>query len=125
MAYPSFLITLTAKENNPNNVTIAFTLGTKSLDKGHDSTIMLLSDAVHLCKTGYVDTIDIGAPFSPVKDVLQQFLEKGGQIVVCSACMEHNGISKEDDLINNIKIINADEVIDYITNAKSTLQLNG
>lgn len=125
MSFPSFLITLTAKENNPNNVTIAFTLGMKSLDKGHDVAILLLSDAVHLAKKGYVDSIDIGAPFSPVKDVLQQYLEKGGKIVVCAACMEHNGISKDDDLIENIKIINADDVVDYITSAKSTLQLNG
>lgn len=125
MTYPSFLVTLTAKEDNPNNVTIAFTLGMKSLEKGHNAAVLLLSDAVHLAKKGYVDAIDIGAPFSPVKDVLQQFLDKGGKLVVCSACMEHNGVTEEDGLIDSIEIINADEVIDYITNAKSTLQLNG
>ncbi|MBA4536522.1 DsrE family protein [Bacillus aquiflavi] len=124
MSQPSFLITLTAKENNSNNVTIAFTMGVKALEKGHETAIMLLSDAVHLAKKGYADSIDIGAPFSPVKDLLTKFLEKGGQLKVCSSCMEHNGISKDDNLLENIEIITADDVIDYITNAKSTLQLN-
>lgn len=125
MTYPSFLITLTAKQNNPNNVTIAFTLGMKSLEKGHRTAIMLLSDAVHLSKEGYADPIDIGAPFSPVKEILKKYLDKGGEILICSACMKHNGISEEDNLLKTAKIINADEVIDYITNASSTLQLNG
>lgn len=125
MTFPSFLITLTAKENNPNNVTIAFTVGVKSLDKGHDVAIMLLSDAVHLAKKGYVGSIDIGAPFSPIKDLLQQYMAKGGKLLVCSACMEHNGISREDDLVEDITIINADDVVDYVTSAKSSLQLNG
>ncbi|HHY73296.1 MAG TPA: hypothetical protein GX497_08730 [Bacillus bacterium] len=124
MSFPSFLITLTAKENNPNNVTIAFTMGVKALEKGEDAAILLLSDAVHLAKKGYADAIDIGAPFKPIKELIPAFLEMGGKIKVCSACMIHNNISQEDGLLDNIEIINADDVIDYITNAKSTLQLN-
>lgn len=124
MSFPSFLITLTAKENNPNNVTIAFTMGVKALEKGHDTAVILLSDAVHLAKKGYADFIDIGAPFQPVKDILQAFIENGGKIKVCSACMEHNSISKED-VLEQAEVINADDVIDFLTQAASTLQLNG
>lgn len=123
MSYPSFLITLTAHENNPNNVTIAFTMGVKALEKGQDVAILLLSDAVHLAKKGYADTIDIGEPFMPIKDLLPTFVEKGGKIKVCSACLMHNGIDNSE-LIQEVDVINADDVVDYILEAKKTLQLN-
>src|SRR5690625_6088522 len=72
------LITLTAHERDANNVTIAFTMGVKALEKGHAPEILLLSDAVHLAEQGYADPIDIGEPFEPIKKLIEQFIENGG-----------------------------------------------
>ncbi len=124
MSYPSFLVTTTADENNQNNVTIAFTMAVKALEKGNDTAIMLLSGGVKLATEGYADKINIGEPFKPVKELFSTYLEKGGKLLVCGSCMEHNGISK-DELIKEATVINAGDVIDYITNVHSTLQLNG
>lgn len=123
MKQADLLITLTAHERDANNVTIAFTMGVKALEKGHHTEIMLLSDAVHIAEVNYADKIDIGAPFKPIKDLLMTFLEKGGKLKVCSSCMEHNNVSKEN-IIDGAAIITADDVIDGIMNAKKTLQLN-
>src|SRR5699024_3186417 len=71
------LITLAAHENDENNVTIAFTMGLKAIEKGHKVEIMLLSNGVHIAEKGYADQIDIGAPFSPIKDILPQYIENG------------------------------------------------
>ena len=68
------LITLTAHEKDANNVTIAFTMGLKAVEKGHDTVILLLSDAVSLAEKGYVDKIDIGEPFKPIKELLPAYL---------------------------------------------------
>lgn len=117
------LITLTAHENDENNVTIAFTMGIKALEKGHRTEIMLLSNAVHLAEKGYANKIDIGAPFSPVIDLLNTYLKQGGLLKVCSSCMDHNGV-KEEDLINGSAVITADYVVDALMSANRTLQLN-
>lgn len=117
------LITLTAHERDANNVTIAFTIGTKALEKGHSVEILLLSDAVHLASKGYADKINIGPPFQPIKEILPTFLELGGKVKVCSACMEHNGVKRED-IIDGIEVITADDVVNAIMNANKTLQLN-
>lgn len=117
------LITLTAHERDANNVTIAFTIGTKALEKGHSVQILLLSDAVHLASKGYADKINIGPPFSPIKEILPTFLQLGGKIKACSACMEHNGVKRED-VIDGVEVIKADDVVDMIMNANKTLQLN-
>lgn len=123
MSETDLLITLTAHENDENNVTIAFTMGVKALEKNHRTEIMLLSNAIHVAEKGYAEKIDIGAPFSPIDELLKTFLDKGGKLKVCSSCMEHNGV-KEEDLVEGAEVITADNVIDAIMEAKKSLQLN-
>lgn len=117
------LITLTKHENDANNVTIAFTMGIKSLEKGYATEILLLSDGVNLASKGYGDKIDIGEPFQPIKDLIPKFLELGGSLKVCSACMIHNNVSDED-LLDKAEVVGAEYVIDAIMESKKTLQLN-
>ncbi len=117
------LITLTAHERDSNNVTIAFTMGVKALEKGHSVDVMLLSDAVSLAQKNYADKIDIGDPFKPVSELIAVFLSNGGKLKVCSACMKHNGV-EESSLLENAIVINAGDVIDGLMESKKTLQLN-
>src|SRR5699024_1973039 len=69
------LITLAAHENDENNVTIAFTMGLKAIEKGHKVEIMLLSNGVDIAEKGYADKIYIGAPFSLIKDIILLYIE--------------------------------------------------
>ena len=117
------LITLTAHENDANNVTIAFTMGVNAAEKGHDTVILLLSNAVSLAEKGYADKIDIGEPFKPIKELLSEYLAAGGKIVVCSSCMKHNGVD-EKNLIAGAEVVTADFVVDGIMIAEKSLQLN-
>lgn len=123
MEKTDLLITLTAHENDENNVTIAFTMGGKALEKGHNVSIMLLSNAIHLAEKGYADKIDIGEPFEPIQKLLPAFLEKGGRLLVCTSCMVHNGVA-EEDIIEGAEFIKAGDVIDIIMDTEKTLQLN-
>lgn len=123
MTKTDLLITLTAHENDENNVTIAFTMGVKGLEQGHSIEILLLSNAVHLAEKGYADKIDIGEPFLPIKDLIPTFLNNGGTLKVCSSCMQHNGV-KEENLIDGAEVVTADYVIDAIMSAEKSLQLN-
>lgn len=123
MAKQELLITLTADDRDANNVTIAFTMALKALEKGHDARIMLLSNAVHIGQKGFADKIDIGAPFKPIKELLPKYMEQGGKIDVCSSCMKHNGI-EESEIIEGADIIQADDVVDSLMTADKTLQLN-
>ena len=81
----NFLISFTSHENDANNVTIAFTMGVNAAEKGHDTVILLLSNAVSLAEKGYADKIDIGEPFKPIKELLSEYLAAGGRIAVCSS----------------------------------------
>lgn len=123
MENPDLLITLTAHERDANNVTIAFTMASKALEKGYQPEIILLSDAIHIAEKGYADKIDIGAPFKPVSELLSNYLEQDGRLSVCGACMQHNGVG-EEDVVKGATVITADYVVDALMNAEKTLQLN-
>ena len=85
--------------------------------------ILLLSDGVHLASKGYGDKIDIGQPFEAIKDLIPKYLELGGKLKVCSACMVHNGV-EEDSLLDGAVVVNAEYVIDALMASKKSLQLN-
>jgi len=120
---PDFVITLAHHKSNEKHITLAFTLGLKSIEKGYKTAIILLLDGVHVGKKGYVDDVDIGEPFLPVKDMLEVYLEHGGQLLVCGSCWKHDYIPDSERLAGTT-VITADMVIDFLMNAKSTLQLN-
>lgn len=117
------LITLTQKEDNANNVTVAFTMGNMALSMGHSVSLILLSNAVHLAERGYGEKIDIGEPFRPVGELIPEFMTNGGKVMVCKACMKHNGVS-EENLMDDVEIITAEDVISIIMDSKKSLQLN-
>lgn len=121
--FPEFVITLTHAKSSEKHVTLAFTLGLKSLEKGYKTAIILLLDGVHVAQQGCVDDFDIGEPFLPVKDMLEVYLEGGGQLLVCGSCWKHDHIP-DSDRLSGAAMISADNVIDLLMNAKSTIQLN-
>ena len=120
---PEFLITLSHNKSNEKHVTLAFTLGLKAQEKGLATAIVLLLDGVHVGRTGYVDDIDIGEPFLPVKDMLEVYLNQGGQLLVCGSCWKHEKFADADRLAG-ARMVTADAVVDMLLNARTTLQLN-
>lgn len=114
--------TLFDNDSNPNKITVALTMAYKAIEKGHSASLILMVDAVHLALPNSLDGIDIGAPFQPAKNLLEAYLEKGGKVLVCKACMIHNGVD-EAKMDQRFSTISADDVVDLLMNAKGSLQL--
>ena len=110
-------------DSNPNKITLAFTMAGVALKKGHSATVILMADAVHVGLPKALDNVDIGAPFEPAGELLEAFIEKGGQVLVCGACMKHNGVA-EADIDKRFEVISGDDVVELLMNAKGSLQLN-
>ena len=97
-------------DSNPSKITLAFTMAGVALKKGHSATVILMVDAVHLAKPNALDDVNIGAPFEPAGELLEAFIEKGGQVLVCGACMKHNGL-EEADIDKRFEVISGDDVV--------------
>ena len=122
MRNTDFVVTLFEGKSNPNNLTVAVVMGLNALKQGHSATIILMVEAVELGKPGATKGIDIGAPFAEVGGQLEEFLNLGGQVCICNACMLHNGFTAED-MDSRFELINAPDVVSLLMNAKGSLQL--
>ncbi|MGL5632563.1 MAG: hypothetical protein ACRDD3_09380 [Azovibrio sp.] len=122
MQSSDFVATLFDGKSNPNKITVAFTMGLNALLKGHSATIMLMVEAVELGLPNATNGIDIGLPFEPVSVLLDKYLAAGGKVVICAACMIHNGL-KAEQMDPRYPIITAPDVIDLLMGAKGTLQI--
>lgn len=121
MSGKRFVGTLFDGHGNPDKVTVAFTMALNARLKGHDTTLILMAEAVHLGRPEAIG-IDIGAPFEPVDTLLACYRELGGRIAVCASCMQHNGLSAAD-MAPDYAIITAPQVIDLLMEADGSLQI--
>ena len=110
-------------DSNPSKITLAFTMAGVALKQGHSATVILMVDAVHLALPNALDNVDIGDPFEPAGELLEAFIEKGGQVLVCGSCMKHNGVA-ESDIDKRFAVISGDDVVKLLMSAKGSLQLN-
>lgn len=122
MKTADFVATLFDGTSDPNKITVAFTMALNALNKGHSAIVLLMVEAVELGKPGMLDAIDIGKPFQPAGELLEQFLAAGGRIGICGACMIHNGFTAED-MAPGYEIITAPDVVDLLMDAKGSLQV--
>ncbi len=122
MQTTDFVATVFDGTSNPEKVTVTFTMALNALLKGHTATIILMVHAVELGKPDGSVGMDIGKPFEPVADLLAKYIEKGGRVAICGACMIHNGMNAEQ-MDPRFEIINAPDVIELLMAAKGTLQV--
>ncbi len=122
MKNTDFVVTLFEGKGNPNNLTVGVVMGLNALKQGHTATIILMVEAVELGQPGATKGIDIGAPFQEVGGQLEEYLELGGQVCICTSCMLHNGY-KAEDMDSRYELIGAPDVVSLLMNAKGSLQL--
>lgn len=121
--HPEFVVTLSHGKNSPKQVTLAFSMGLKSISEGHSTAILLLLDAVFVGTKGYVDEIDIGAPFLPVKEMLDLFVTQGGQLLACANCWTYDKVP-DGQRIPGCVLVSAEQVVELLLHAKGNLQVN-
>ena len=109
-------------DSNPSKITLAFTMAGVALKKGHSAAVILMVDAVHLALPNALDDVNIGAPFEPAGEFLEAFIETGGQVLVCGACMTHNGV-EESGIDKRFIVISGYDVVELLMNAKGSLKL--
>ena len=122
MQTSDFVATVFDGTSNPEKVTVTFTMALNALLKGHTATIILMVHAVELGKPGAAAGMDIGKPFEPVADLLAKYIEKGGRIAICGACMIHNGMAAEQ-MDPQFEIITAPDVVELLMASKGSLQV--
>lgn len=94
MAANTFCVSLTRSHSDTDNATVAFVVANAALGSDKDTTVFLSTDGVWIAKVGEAEKIVEGAPFAPLKELVEKFVAGGGKILVCAPCMKKRDITE-------------------------------
>ena len=113
------LVNATHGREDAERATLPFVVGNVSATADQETVVLLTIEGAWLATQGYADAIHKEG-FQPLKDLIRQYVDNGGQIWACGACTKPRGIA-EADLIPGAKIVTAANVVEYMASGASTL----
>jgi predicted peroxiredoxin len=113
------LINLTTAKDNPDKTVVAFVVANAGVAAGQEVTIFLSVEGVRLAVPGYAD--DITSPgFKPLKELLADFTNNGGNIWVCPPCFNARELDK-DNLILGASFAGGAAVVELLAQGAASL----
>ena len=112
----------TRADDDPEKAAMPFVMACAALAMDIKATIALQGNAVYLAQKGFAEKVLPGGGFPPIKELLFNFMELGGELKVCVPCIQSRNI-EESELVEgsqttgagalNVEAIEADAVMVY------------
>ena len=109
-----FCVSITASKSNGDMATVGFVVANAALSSDKETLVFLSADGVWAAVKGEAEKIDEGAPFAPLKELVDKFLASGGRLLVCSPCLKKRDIS-EDMLIEGAKPAGGATLVEWLS----------
>src|SRR5687767_3289368 len=93
----------TRGKDDVERAALAFVVGNTALNSGQTATVLLTIEGVWVATKGYAEGLEAKG-FAPLNELVQQFVENGGQLWACGACCKPRGITQEQ-LIEGAQIV--------------------
>ena len=90
-----FCVTIASSRENHDRVTLGFVVANAALGSDKETLVFLSADGVWAAVKGEADKVAIGAPFAPLKELVDKFVAGGGKLLVCTPCMKKRGIEPD------------------------------
>jgi uncharacterized protein len=113
------VINCTHGAEDAERATLPFILGTTALSADQECTIVLTIEGVRLATKGYADSV-AKEGFRPLGELVQEFVDGGGEIWACGACCKPRGIT-EDDMRAGARIVGAANVVEALLRSGSSI----
>lgn len=98
---------------------VGFTIACGGLTAGLDVGVFLTSAAVDLVRKRAIDSTVV-PPLSPLRELVQDFLKRGGKVWACTPCAKARGY-EQSDLIDGVVISGASVMHERIKQGAATL----
>ena len=99
--------------------TVGFTVANGGLANDLDVSIFLNSNGVDIVRKNAIDSTQV-EPFSPLKTLVDSFIEQGGTIWACSPCVKGRGYT-EADFLDGVIITGASSMLEEIGKGAAAL----
>ena len=110
---------ITHAGEDPERATFPFMLATAAQAMDVEAVVALQGVSVFLAKKGYLEHV-AAAGLPALKDLVDNYLESGGKLLICTPCIRDRNI-EESDLLEGSELIAAARLNQEILSANSTL----
>jgi len=107
---------------NDDRATIAWTIANGGLASGQDVTMFLVSSGVDVVRKGAADFARANPLDPPLKELVEDFMAKGGKVLACPPCAKVRGYD-ESSLIDGVKLAGSPALHALIIEGASTISL--
>lgn len=108
-----FCVSLTCAKDDTDRATVAFVVANAALGSGQETLVFLSTEAVRLAEKGYADDIHEEG-FSPLKSLMDSFVEAGGTIYVCAPCFKKRGLN-ESAVLKGIQVVGGAKLVEFLS----------
>ncbi len=113
------VIIATHGPDDMERATLPFVMANAALAMESHAVVILQGGAVLLARTGIHDHVFAGG-LPPLGDLVRSFLENGGELLVCTPCVEQRKLTKEM-LLDEAQLIAGARVIQEVATATAVL----
>src|SRR5262245_36248899 len=107
-----FCVSLTCASDNPDKATVAFVVVGPAAPSDKETVVFLSTEGVRLGVKGAGDSIH-ETGFSPLKDLMTNFIAAGGKIWVCSPCFKKRGLD-ENNLTAGATLVGGAKLVEFL-----------
>jgi predicted peroxiredoxin len=108
-----FCISLTRAKDDTDKATVGFVVANAAVGCERETMVFLSTEGVRLAVKGYADDIHEDG-FAPLRQLMSDFVEGGGSILVCSPCFKKRKLD-ENNLINGATIVGGAKLIEFLS----------
>lgn len=107
-----FCVSLTCSKDNSDKATVAFVVANAALGSDQDTMVFLSVEGVRLSQRGYADDVREEG-FSPLAELMANFVKGGGRILVCSPCFKKRKLD-EGSLVAGATIVGGAKLVEFL-----------
>jgi predicted peroxiredoxin len=113
------VVNLATGHEDADRVTVAFLVATAALERGRPVAMFATKEATRLGLPGYAEAIEsAGSP--PVAKLFQQFLDGGGELLLCPICFNARRLD-ESALVAGARLGGATPLWEWIGDGAATV----
>ncbi|MDQ6840096.1 MAG: DsrE family protein [Actinomycetota bacterium] len=107
-----FCVSLTNAKNDTDRATVGFVIANAAVGSDQETMVFLSSEGSRLAVEGYADDIHEEG-FAALKDLMTNYVEAGGTILVCSPCFKKRGLD-DSKLVKGATIAGGAKLVEFL-----------
>jgi predicted peroxiredoxin len=107
-----FVVSCSRAKDDTDRATVAFTLANAAAGCDQETIVFLSSEGVRLAEQGYADDI-AEEGFTPLKDLMAQFVGAEGKIYVCLPCFNKRKLD-EGKLVEGAVVVGGPKLVEFM-----------